>query len=203
MKKIMVKIGILIISFVIFSISVYATEENTISNTVSNEAVNQVTKEEKKEEPPTETARNEIMYVQERCNIRAGYSIDSQRVGGLDVGTEVTVVAEYSNGWYKINYDGGEAYIKGAILRTTKPEIPEPTEELPNENEQPENPGDTSPTETLAQPGENQDEVDNEYAELINEIGVLPEVGHNIADVLFWSVMLVAIGLLMYVKYKG
>ena len=204
MKKNVLKIGILIICFVIFSISVYATEENTVGNTVSNGVTNEVVKEEKAEEPPTETAKNETMYVQERCNIRAGYSVDSERVGGLDVGTEVTVVAEYSNGWYKINYDGGEAYIKGAILRSTKPEIPEP-EENQEENGNPETEGTTNPEGEIANPAqleENQDEVDNEYAELINEIGVLPEVGNNIADVLYWSVVLVTIGLIIYIKYK-
>lgn len=176
MRKMILKIGFIMVSFVIFSSNVYATQENIVNNTVSNDTL----AEKVQEEVPTETPRNDVMYVQERCNIRKSYSVDSDRVGGLDVGTEVTVVAEYSNGWYKIQYDGGEAYIKAGILKSTKPEGME----------------DEAETE------ENQDEVDNEYAELINEIGVLPEVGHNVADILYGAVLVIAIAVLIFVKYK-
>ena len=46
------------------------------------------------------------------------------------------------------------------------------------------------------------DEVDNEYAEMLNEIGVLPEVGHNMADFLFVAVIILAVCSILYVKYK-
>ena len=106
MKKIVLKIGIIMMTFIFFSIPIQATQTNTVTNrTSSNETTKQVTQEE----TPTEISKNETMYVQERCNIRESYSVNSDRVGGLDVGTEVTVIAEYSNGWYKIKYDGGEA----------------------------------------------------------------------------------------------
>ncbi len=176
---------------IFFLHSTYATQENTTVNETSaeqntNEVTNEITQEEPKKEIPTETSKNETMYVQERCNIRSSYSVDSERVGGLDVGTEVTVIAEYSNGWYKIEHNGVEAYIKAAILRSTPPPVEEPNEEKPEENE------------PINQPLENQNEVDVEYAQLINEIGVLPEVGHNLADFFYWSIIGIAIFVISY-----
>lgn len=193
MKKIVLKIGIILMSFMLLSIQGLATEENVVSNEIpENSVLQDPAKEEPKEEIPTETKKNETMYVQERCNIRASYSVESDRVGGLDVGTEVTVIAEYSNGWYKIKYGGEEAYIKAGILRSTRPVIEEP-EEVPTEE---------TTSEDLQESAENQEEIDGDYAELINEIGVLPEVGHNIADDLFVGVIILAIALIIYVKYK-
>ena len=132
MKKIILKIFVIMISFIFLSMQGWATEENRISNETIEESPPEESQEEPpKVEEPKETKKNETMYVQERCNIRAGYSVDSSRVGGLDAGTEVTVIAEYSNGWYKIKYGGEEAYIKAGILRSTPPVLEEPEEEEP------------------------------------------------------------------------
>lgn len=188
-----VKLGTLFLMIVMVTSQAYATEENQIENTKAENT----TKQEIVPEKPTETKKNETMYVQERCNIRASYSVESDRVGGLDVGTEVTVVAEYSNGWYKIKYDGGEAYIKAGILRSTKPEIQE------EEEEQDENEATNQAQNQTQQPADgSNDEVDSEYAEILNEIGVLPEVGHNMADVLFVGMIALAMLGIVYVKYK-
>lgn len=198
MKKVVIQILIVWMNFVILSsLPALATEENA----VQNETTNTSTQETKVEEKPTETKKNETMYVQERCNIRASYSVDSDRVGGLDVGTEVTVVAEYSNGWYKINHDGKEAYIKAGILRSTKPEVEEEVPEEEKQEETPENTVEPSQTAENVTDG-SQDEVSIEDAEMINEIGVLPEVGKNIADVFLIGVIVLAIGLMFYVKKR-
>lgn len=199
MKKLFLKITILISILMFFSTNVFAENENTDkdTNTISTETTNDTTKNDTKE-TPSETKMNETMYVQERCNIRSSYSVDSERVGGLDVGTEVKVVAEYSNGWYKIEYDGGQAYIKSAILRSTKPEVKENSiEENADESEEEK---DDQISETT--PKENIDEVPVEYAEIINEIGVLPEVGHNIADYLYIGIVLISIVGMIYVMKK-
>ncbi len=195
MKKVVIRIEILFISLIILTSQVYATQENQLENTTIENTVKQ---EIIPEEKPTETKKNETMYVQERCNIRESYSVDSNRVGGLDVGTEVTVIAEYSNGWYKIKYDGREAYIKAAILRSTKPEVEEEKEDTTSEQAT-----DMQTPVPTEMDGSN-DEVDNEYAEMLNEIGVLPEVGKNIADFLFYGVIFLTISgiLYQYVKYK-
>lgn len=197
MRKMVMNLGILFLMIVMVTSQAYATEENQVENTKVEDTVENTTKQETVPEKPTETKKNETMYVQERCNIRESYSVESNRVGGLDVGTEVTVVAEYSNGWYKIKYDGGEAYIKAGILRSTKPEIQE------EEEEQDENEATNQTQNQTQQPTDgSNDEVDSEYAEILNEIGVLPEVGHNVADVLFVGVMILAILGMVYVKYK-
>ena len=162
MKKVVIRIEILFISLIILTSQVYATQENQLENTTIENTVKQ---EIIPEEKPTETKKNETMYVQERCNIRESYSVDSNRVGGLDVGTEVTVIAEYSNGWYKIKYDGREAYIKAAILRSTKPEVEEEKEDTTSEQAT-----DMQTPVPTEMDGSN-DEVDNEYAEMLNEIG--------------------------------
>ncbi len=196
MKKIVLKIGIIMMTFIFFSIPIQATQTNTVTNrTSSNETTKQVTQEE----TPTEISKNETMYVQERCNIRESYSVNSDRVGGLDVGTEVTVIAEYSNGWYKIKYDGGEAYIKAGILRSTKPETEEPeenSEEQPEEQTQPDANMSTNTTP------ENNTNVDTEYEKLLDEIGVLPEVGFNVADILYGGSIILAIVILIGMKDK-
>lgn len=165
------------------------TEEQTANtNTTStNETKTQVL------EKPIETKKNETMYVQERCNIRSSYSVESDRVGGLDVGTEVTVIAEYSNGWYKIKYDGGEAYIKAGILRSTKPVIPEPEPEVeePLPSEEPAE--QSKPEEIQSQVPEEPVTTNIQDDDLVKEIGILPEVGKNIADYLYISAVFVAL----------
>lgn len=207
MKILFEKIFVIIMFLFLICTSCFAEEtENTVSNQTTNEVTNTTTEQPKVEETPTETKMNQIMYVQERCNIRESYSKDSNRVGGLDVGTEVTVIAEYSNGWYKIKYDGGEAYIKSGILRSTMPE-PEPEEkEETQETENTENTEANSTeqnaetmTEEEALAGGNivENTEDNIDEKLANEIGVLPEVGNNIADYLFWiSILCSMLGVL-------
>ena len=194
-----IKVFIIGMILIFLGTNCYATAET--ENTVKNEAAepqNQnttLTNETKPQVPekPTETKKNETMYVQERCNIRSSYSVESDRVGGLDVGTEVTVIAEYSNGWYKIKYDGGEAYIKAGILRSTKPVIPEP-EPVP-EPEVPQEQPTQEPAAEEAQNKETEEPVATNIQnnDLAKEIGVLPEVGKNIADYLSVSAILVAL----------
>lgn len=211
MKDIYEKIFIIII-FLFFICTVCFAEENknTVNNDISNEVVKETT-EAKKEEKPAETIMNKKMYVQERCNIRDSYSKESNRVGGLDVGTEVTVIAEYSNGWYKIKYDGGEAYIKSAILRSAMPVIeqsePEPVKiEENNEENSTEQNVETMTEEEVLAGGVIEEQTENEPKEsidekLANEIGVMPEVGHNMADYLFILAILCAMfGIIFKIK---
>ncbi len=196
--KIKMKKGIQIVVIgmilIFFGTKCYATAEtqNVMKNEVT-ELQNQnttLTNETKPKVPekPTETKKNETMYVQERCNIRSSYSVESDRVGGLDVGTEVTVIAEYSNGWYKIKYDGGEAYIKAGILRSTKPVIPEP-EPTP----EPELPQEQPVQEPVTEEPQKPIATNIQDDDLAKEIGILPEVGNNIADYLYISAVLVAL----------
>lgn len=49
-------------------------------------------------------------------NVRSGSSTDNAVLGTLSSGTEVTVSELESNGWYKISYNGQEAYVAGNYL---------------------------------------------------------------------------------------
>ena len=92
----------------------------------------------------------------------------------------------------------GEAYIKAGILRSTKPQVEEPEEETQTTQEQNIQTQNTTQTPISG----SQDEVDIEIAEMINEIGVLPQVGRNIADYLSIGVIIIAVLLVIYINYK-
>lgn len=205
MKKIIIEMLVILLCFICCMDICYATTEN------EKEQTNNIEENEKIEEVPTSIKKDETMYVQERCNIRASYSVDSDRVGGLDAGTEVKVIEEYSNGWYKIQYNEGIAYIKSGILRSTPPiqeenniqEIPEDekitstdTEAINTEAmsvEQTEEENSTQATE----------QIDDEYMKIMNDIGVLPEVGENIADYLYAGNVCLAISIIIYMKLSN
>lgn len=67
-------------------------------------------------------------------NVREGPSTDYASIGYLHNGDRVTVIGE-SNGWYKINYSGREAWISGKYVEksngsTTQPQQPSNTFEV-------------------------------------------------------------------------
>lgn len=123
---------------------------------------------------------NEKMYAKQSCNLRASWTTDSDKVGYLDEGQEVTRVGVADNGWSKIKYNGSEVYVATRLLQTEPIEEKEPeeSEEEPEENdtEEPEN---TTNDEALA--------------EIKNEIGVLPEVGNNIAVYIYAMLAIIAL----------
>jgi len=131
------------------------------------------------EPEPTFKTVNETMYAVQSCNVRESYSTSSNKVGGLGAGQEVTRTGIGSNGWSKISYNGKTAYVKTTLLTAEKPVIEEEGEDVPEETEQ---------NEALIQ--------------LQNEIGVLPEVGNNIAITLYIAVSLLATILGGYLGYK-
>ena len=108
---------------------------------------------------------NETVYTTTGINVRSSCSTDGQDnvIGGLAAGQEVTRTGN-SNGWSRILYNGKPAYVASRLLTTEKPENAEETEE-------------TEATEE----GEEKSEIDR----LKEEIGVLPEVGTNIATIIF------------------
>jgi uncharacterized protein YraI len=54
-------------------------------------------------------------------NVRSGSSTDNSVLGTLSNGTEVTVTEKESNGWYKISYNGQDAYVSGNYLNVSDP----------------------------------------------------------------------------------
>lgn len=63
------------------------------------------------------------MYAIKSVNVRKGGSTDSDILGGLTPGKEVKVNGESSNGWYRINYNGGEAFVYKTYLSTNKADV--------------------------------------------------------------------------------
>lgn len=67
----------------------------------------------------TDGAVTESMSVLETIVIRADASEDSQRLGVIYQGTQVTRTANYDNGWSRIIYDGTVGYVKTEYLETS------------------------------------------------------------------------------------
>lgn len=117
------------------------TEEPTEAPTeAETEAPTEVPTEEPTEAPTepefTVTAISKTMYVTQWANIRIGPGTTYDRITALDRGTAVYCIGVADNGWYKIKYNGGEAYIAGNLVSDTKPVDP-PAETDPPATEPP------------------------------------------------------------------
>ena len=185
--------------------------ENTVLNTTSNVVLNNVstadtntvgeTKNETKKETITVTMKEEVnktMYVAEdvsSCNVRNADSKKAEIIGGLKKGAKVEVTGITSNGWYRIKYYGETAYVAD-VLTDTK--LEEKEDENKNEISN-EVSNETSNEVENSVIENNTDELNN----LKNTIGVIPEVGNNIFDVLFIIVTVSCIGYALYISYKN
>ena len=58
--------------------------------------------------------------VTEAVNIRKTSSIEADVVGHLNKGESIEILDELNNGWTKIKYSGGEAYIKSDFVKVLK-----------------------------------------------------------------------------------
>ena len=56
-------------------------------------------------------------------NIRTSDSETADKVGKAAVGDEFTLLEENGNGWSKVEYDGGEAFIKSEFLEASETEV--------------------------------------------------------------------------------
>ena len=56
-------------------------------------------------------------------NIRTSDSETADKVGKAAVGDEFTLLEEKGNGWSKVEYDGGEAFIKSEFLEASETEV--------------------------------------------------------------------------------
>lgn len=122
------------------------------------------------------TDANDTMYAKQDCNVRKSWSTDSDKVGYLVAGKEVTRTGVGDNGWSRIKYNGQDYYVSTALLTNEKPE------------EKDENTANNALNNTLVNNMTAGNTVTNETAanktelELVQEeIGVMPEVGNSIA----------------------
>lgn len=73
-------------------------------------------------------------------NIRKSDSETADKLGKAAVGDEFTLLEERGNGWSKISYEGGEAYIKSEFLEPVKTEQADAGETSENNEPEPETP---------------------------------------------------------------
>ncbi len=64
-------------------------------------------------------------------NIRSGAGTSYSKIGSLKNGSEVTIVEETSNGWYKIKFNSGYGYVSAKYIKLKNTE----SEEKPNTSE--------------------------------------------------------------------
>ena len=156
------------------------TTTNTTTNTTNTAANNTVKPEVKNPEFKTV---NEKVYAVSNCNVRSSCSteVNDNKIGGLSKGQEVTRTGTSAK-WSRIEYNGKTAYVYNTLLTTEKPEEPEENEV---ENEVVEDDG-----------------FKNELDLLKDDIGVLPEVGTNIATVSFVGIAIISLAVVLIVRFR-
>ncbi len=120
---------------------------------------------------------NEKMYAVQDCNLRKSWSTDSDKVGYLTAGQEVIRTGIADNGWSRINNNGQTVYVASRLLTNEKPEEN-------SEEELPEN------LEDLENVQKTEEEM---LAEIKEEVGILPEVGNNLAIIMYMFTVLFAL----------
>ena len=137
---------------------------------------------------------NENLYAKQSCNLRASWSTDSEKVGYLEKGQAVERTGYAENGWSRILYNGKTVYVASRLLTVEKPEENQKTEE----NENIANTVDKEPSSSdNAIDSENVDPTQMTEEEILkeieSEIGVLPEVGINVANIAYVAVTIMAV----------
>lgn len=62
-------------------------------------------------------------YAKQSVNIRKGPGTDYEKIGSLTMNQKVIVTGQADNGWYRISYNGGDAYVSNKYLVDNKVEI--------------------------------------------------------------------------------
>lgn len=73
-------------------------------------------------EPDNFTETNDKVYViSDKLNIRASASADAEILASVDMDTQLSRLGYLDNGWSKIEYNDGEAYVSTTYITTEKP----------------------------------------------------------------------------------
>lgn len=86
---------------------------------VSEQTKPQIVEEEKKPAYSI-TDMAATMYVASTANVRSEPDKNSSKLGSLSQNDEVNITGTVDNGWYRINYNGTDGYVKGDLLTTDK-----------------------------------------------------------------------------------
>ena len=150
---------------------------------VSTQYLTTTAPEKEDEKEPEEVKfkdTKENLYANQSCNLRASWSADSEKVGYLTKGQEVERTGYADNGWSRILYNGKTVYVASRLLSVEKPEEDEVENTVENE----------VANETIVDSTIINEEVEKlTEEEMLNiiaeEVGVLPEVGTNAANVAY------------------
>lgn len=139
---------------------------------------------------------NETMYAIQDCNVRKSYSTDSEKVGYLKLGQEITRTGVGDNGWSKIKYNGQDAYVATRLLSSEKPQEENTNNTNTNTNTNViSNTNEVANQNTISNASNTDTELTREQKLKIiqEEVGVLPEVGNNVAVVFYIAMTLLAL----------
>lgn len=114
-----------------------STEENS-------EAVSESDSEAVVEPEFTVTEVTATKYATQSVNVRSGPSTDYDKIGGLTTNQEVQVTGQANTGWWRIQYNGGEAYVSDKYLADEKVEKPAASETPSNGGNSTANSGSTA-----------------------------------------------------------
>lgn len=114
------------------------TDEVATQPEESTEQSEEATPEPAEEVPPqqqfTFTDLEQVMYAKSSVNVRDLPSADGTKLGGLSTNQEVAVNGQCNEtGWYRISYNGGEAFVSDSHLVSEKPveEVAQQPQEQP------------------------------------------------------------------------
>lgn len=109
----------------------------------TQEETSETTEAEEEQEGPTMVVTK--VKATDVVNIRTSDSETADKIGKAAVGDEFTLLEKKGNGWSKIEYDGGEAFIKSDYLEPSETEVAVADDEEP-EAEPEETDNDSTPT---------------------------------------------------------
>lgn len=105
-----------------------STEEPEANTEPSTEEVTEEVTEEPKPEY-TYTDMSATKYATQTVNVRNLPNTDGEKVGSLSTNQEVAITGQASTGWYRIQYNGSEAYVSNKYLSDEKVEVKPATSE--------------------------------------------------------------------------
>ncbi len=65
---------------------------------------------------------DDFMFAKANANVRVSPNVMSEKVGVIAADEKVIITGKVENGWYRIEYNGGEYFVSGSYLTNQKPE---------------------------------------------------------------------------------
>lgn len=171
--------------------STETTEVVETENTEVAETETQESTETAEQSPYSYTDMSATMYAQRTVNVRDLPDTNGNKVGGLSTNQEVSVTGQCNEtGWYRINYNGGTAYVSNSYLGDSKVETKKNTNSnagtsSSTNNQQPAAPSDNGSSNTGSAASEELPSNPYPINTLVEDTGssisyyYLTEPGHN------------------------